>query len=1396
LPKEKWDKLSDKEKEERRKKRAATGIVKRKVAAAETNADAQDSVSDDGGNKVPTGQAGDAFGSQAKRVRMVKGLTTSERRQSAPKEGNVAAAKTVSNRGRVEIDSHADTHALGKGFVVLTETTRTCTVSPFTDGLGMAQDVDIVSAATAWDAPSGETFLLVFHEALWFGDSMEVSLLNPNQCRQYGIKVWDDPTDEDRPIGITDPTTEVVIPMEMNGMLVGFDVRTPTKEELHNCVQIVMSSAGEWNPKEVSFSIGQLEKARLSSAISKDRHSKHTPEELAKKWRCSLSTAKKTMEATTQLAIQHAVHPLRRRYRTDIAMTGYNRLKTRMYLDTMFSKVKSLKGNTCAQVFCDHAFVRVIPMASKAEAGAALQTFAQDVGIPMELLVDSSGEQVGLNTEFSRNMKRYDIALYQIEPYTPRQNLAERIIGELRRRWRSRMTSVKVPARLWDYALVYEAEILSRMVRGNETATGIDKLTGNSVDISEWLDFSFYDLVWFWHTPGEDNNPQMGRWLGVAHRIGSELCYYILVGNGSVAARTTVQHITELEQRDPVTVARVAAFDAGLDERLNDPQFWLEGGNQPGVFLQDVVFEEDDDELHDNGEPTDKPEVETEPQFSEDTVDEYIGAELWVPTEGEFQSASVTARKRDFDGNPVGIRNTNPMLDTREYEVTLQDGGVMAYNVNTITEYLSSHIDDDGNRVDVFHEIVDHEVRRGKTSTGDKWTFCVEFADGTTKWMPYATLRAQDTVELAVYAYSNKLLDEPVFAQWAPKLLREHDKLKARVIAKVKSKSKYHSLSHKFGVELPKTVKKALAIDHESGNDLWRKAIEKEMTNVRPAFEIWDGTVEQARSNKRLVGYQFINCHMIFDVKMDDLVRKARFVAGGHMTEAPTSITYSSVVSRESVRIALLIASLNDLDVWAADVGNAYLNAPCREKIWTVAGPEFGSDEGKVMIIKRALYGLKSSGAAWRAMLAGTLSDMGFTSMKADPDVWFRGQVGPMGKYYEYVLIYVDDILCISHAPKDVMDVLSQTYRLKEGSVGPPSRYLGANLEKVMLDNGDVCWSMSADSYIKSAIDNIEKQFEKDGYKKFRYRLSRPYNQNYKPEVDATPLLKDSAITHYQGLIGVARWACEIGRLDILTEIALLSAYNAAPRRGHLEALLQVFSYMKRHPKTSIVFDHRIPDVDRSGFCEYDWTEFYGDIKESIPPNVPEPLGKAVHISCFVDADHAGNVVTRRSHSGILIVLNKSPIQWFSKRQNTVESSTFGSELIAMKQAVDHIEALRYKLRMMGIPVPMPADVYCDNQSVIYNTSVPASMLSKKHNAIAYHRVREAVAMRMIVIAKVESKWNLADGFTKPLPAPRHRFIYSRIMTGLGFPPQNDTSASVQDGEESTEQSGRDEAEG
>ena len=177
---------------------------------------------------------------------------------------------------------------------------------------------------------------------------------------------------------------------------------------------------------------------------------------------------------------------------------------------------------------------------------------------------------------------------------------------------------------------------------------------------------------------------------------------------------------------------------------------------------------------------------------------------------------------------------------------------------------------------------------------------------------------------------------------------------------------------------------------------------------------------------------------------------------------------------------------------------------------------------------------------------------------------------------------------------------------------------------------------------------------------------------------------------------------------------------------------------------------------------------------------MPPPRGESVSTQCFVDSDHAGNTVTKRSQTGLLLFVNRAPIVWYSKRQNTVETSTFGSEFIAMKTAVEQIEALRYKLRMFGVLLEGPTNIFCDNESVFKNASIPDSTLKKKHKSICYHRSREAVGAGTVRIAKKGTTTNLSDRFTEPLLEPRRRFFCwiglhierpgSGFFTHAGFP--------------------------
>jgi hypothetical protein len=149
---------------------------------------------------------------------------------------------------------------------------------------------------------------------------------------------------------------------------------------------------------------------------------------------------------------------------------------------------------------------------------------------------------------------------------------------------------------------------------------------------------------------------------------------------------------------------------------------------------------------------------------------------------------------------------------------------------------------------------------------------------------------------------------------------------------------------------------------------------------------------------------------------------------------------------------------------------------------------------------------------------------------------------------------------------------------------------------------------------------------------------------------------------------------------------------------------------------------------------------------------MPTPHGRKARISVYVDADHAHDVVMRQSITAILLFINNTPMRWYSKRQRTVETSTYGAELVAARIATDMIVEMRYVLRMVGVEVDGPAILLGDNNSVVLNTSVPSSVLKKKHHACAYHRVREAIAGGIMKFAHIPGKTNYADVLSKPLP--------------------------------------------
>ena len=376
--------------------------------------------------------------------------------------------------------------------------------------------------------------------------------------------------------------------------------------------------------------------------------------------------------------------------------------------------------------------------------------------------------------------------------------------------------------------------------------------------------------------------------------------------------------------------------------------------------------------------------------------------------------------------------------------------------------------------------------------------------------------------------------------------------------------------------------------------------------------------------------YKKIPLHMCFAVKWDGR-HKARLVAGGNHTSPGETDDFAGVVSNEAVCIGLLLAALNDLDLMVGDVGNAYLHAFTTEKVYSIAGPEFGELQGKRIKIVKSLYGLRSSHIRWRNFISDDLRDMGFTQSRVDADLWYRDT----GTHYEYIDVYVDDILVFSKRAQQIMQQLQQKYPMK--GVGRPEIYLGGNMG---FHEGTNTLYMSAEKYTTNMVEKLETMFERS----FR-SYKAPMDPEYHPENDTSAFLGEEDHAKYRMMVGSTQWAITLGRFDIAYTISTLARYSALPRQGHMDAMIRVFGYLKKTKGAKILFDPRQPDYSSFKFQQHKWEGVYAGAREEIDPSFPTPKGKPVTLTIFVDADHARDKETRRSVTGILEFMNCTPIR-------------------------------------------------------------------------------------------------------------------------------------------------------
>jgi hypothetical protein len=250
-------------------------------------------------------------------------------------------------------------------------------------------------------------------------------------------------------------------------------------------------------------------------------------------------------------------------------------------------------------------------------------------------------------------------------------------------------------------------------------------------------------------------------------------------------------------------------------------------------------------------------------------------------------------------------------------------------------------------------------------------------------------------------------------------------------------------------------------------------------------------------------------------------------------------------------------------------------------------------------------------------------------------------------------------------------------------SVGIPEYYSGRNVEFLgeAWKNQELGLTLSEKTYIQNVIPKFEGLFGKEFNP-----IKTPMSEGYHHEVDDSPLCTEYDSAKYRSIIGCCIWIIFLDRLDIAYATSAMSRFNMLPREGHLKAVNRILHYLKIFPEGRVIIDTSYPD--HSLYPDEDhsnWMEFYSDDGEEIPKDHPPEKGPRVRTTVYIDVDHSHDLVTRRSITRILVMLNKTPIRWIYKSQKTVETSTYGSELVASRITTELILEVRYMLRSLGV---------------------------------------------------------------------------------------------------------------
>jgi hypothetical protein len=257
-----------------------------------------------------------------------------------------------------------------------------------------------------------------------------------------------------------------------------------------------------------------------------------------------------------------------------------------------------------------------------------------------------------------------------------------------------------------------------------------------------------------------------------------------------------------------------------------------------------------------------------------------------------------------------------------------------------------------------------------------------------------------------------------------------------------------------------------------------------------------------------------------------------------------------------------------------------------------------------------------------------------------------------------------------------------------------------------------------------------------------------PLEKGDHPELDTSKLCTTEQIAQYQSMIGSLQCIVTIGRFDMHRAVMTVSVFHISPRIGHLERLQRIYGYLSKMRFTSIRVRTEEPDFSGVPDHQYDWMYIvYGNTL--LPKDASEPLGRHITLSHYVDANLMDDVMTGKSVTGILYLINKTPLDWYYKKQATVETATYSSEFVAARISVEQIIDLRSTLRYLGLPMGEKNFMFDDNKSVVDSSMQLHAKLHKRYTMLSFHHVREAIASGIVGFHFIPGEYNPANILSK-----------------------------------------------